>query len=78
MTTAHLAGVLRKHLERGEVAGASDELARGRITEFVGVDELEEVDADPTRADQATCTWLPEARPQDCEMARRLYEMQAI
>jgi hypothetical protein len=42
ISRTHLAEVLRKHLERHEVAGVSIELARERIAGFVGVDEFDE------------------------------------
>src|SRR5689334_3327465 len=37
--TTHLAGVLRKHLERQGVEGASGEMAQEQIASFVGLDE---------------------------------------
>jgi len=42
MPTSHLAGVLRKHLERHGEPEASMESAKERIASFLGVDEFEE------------------------------------
>jgi hypothetical protein len=42
MPTSHLAGVLRKHLERQSSADASIETAKEQIATFVGLDDFEE------------------------------------
>ena len=42
ISRAHLAAVLHKHLEKQGVEGASEELAKERIADFVGVDEFDE------------------------------------